>query len=71
MLHCSPLMETKLEIMARFEAVQNNLDGLGLTQLLRKPYFEQDDTKQAMLKIVEVDKWLMLCWQKPGMILNT
>ena len=71
MLHCSPSMETKLESMAGFEAVVNDLDGLGLIKLLRKAYFEQDGTKQAMLEIVEADKRLMLCWQKPGMTIDT
>ena len=70
MLHCSPSMETKLESMAGFDTVKDDLDGLGLIKLLRKAYFEQDGTKQAMLEIVEADKRLMLCWQKPGMTID-
>ncbi len=60
-LYCLPSMETKLESMARFEAVVNNLDGLELIKLLQKAYFEQDGTKQAMLEIVKSDKQLILC----------
>ena len=63
-------METKLESMAGFEAVMNNLDGLELINLLRKAHFKQDGKKQAMLEIVEADKRLMLCWQKPGMLID-
>ncbi len=45
-------METKLESMAGFEAVYNDLDGPGLIQLLWKAYFEQEGTKLTMLEIV-------------------
>ncbi len=49
MLHCSPLMETKLQSMAGFETIQNNLDRLALIKLLCKGYFEQDSKKQTIL----------------------
>ena len=61
-LHSSPSMETKLESMPDFETVKLEQDGIGLIKLLRKTFFEQDGTKQAMLEIVEADKRLMLCW---------
>ncbi len=67
MQHCSPSMETKLQSMDRYEAVEEDQDGLEIIKLLRKAYFEQDSTKQAILEIVKADKRLMLCWQKPGM----
>ena len=38
MLHCLPSMETKLESMARFKAVMNNLDGLELINPRHKVY---------------------------------
>ncbi len=45
MEHCSPSMETKLQSMDGFEAVEEDQDGLELIKLLRKAYFEQDGTK--------------------------
>ena len=71
MQHCSPSMETKLQSMVGYETMQNDLDGLELVKMLRKAYFEQDGTKQAILEIVEADKRLMLCWQKPGMTIDS
>ena len=41
MLHCLPLLDTKLESMAGFEAVVNNLDRLGLIKLLRRAFFSK------------------------------
>ncbi len=70
MEHCSPSMETKLQSMDGFEAVEIDQDGLEFIKLLQKAYFEQDGTKQAILEIIETDKRLMLCWQKPGMSIN-
>ncbi len=43
---------------------------LELIKLLRKAYFERDGTKQAILEIVDANRRLMLCWQKPGMTIN-
>ncbi len=63
MLYCSLSIETKLESMAG--------DGLRFIQLLWKAHFEKDGTKQVMLEIAEVVKRLMLCWQKPGMMIDT
>ncbi len=71
MEHCSPSMETKLQSMVGFEDVVDEQDSLKLIKLLWKAYFEQDGTKQAILEIVEANKRLMLCWQKPGMSIDT
>ncbi len=55
-------METKLQSMDGYKAVKEDQDGLELIKLLQKAYFEQQDTKQAILKIVKADKRVMLCW---------
>ncbi len=52
MEHCSPSMETKLQSMDGYEAAVEDQDSLELIKLLRKAYFEQDGTKQAILDIV-------------------
>ncbi len=56
MEHCSPSMETKLQSMDGFEAVEEDQDGLELIKLLWKAYFEQDGTEQAILEIVKANK---------------
>ncbi len=64
-------METKLQSMDGYKAVEEDQDGLELIKLLQKAYFEQESTKQTILKIVEADKRLMICWQRPGMSINS
>ncbi len=63
-------METKLESMPEYEGIVSLQDGLKLIQLLKKIYFEQDGSKQRLAEIVDADKRLMLCWQRPGMTIN-
>ena len=68
--HTSPAMETKLESMPAYEGIVSSQDGLGLIELLKNIYFEQDRSKQQLAEIVDADKQLMMCWQRPGMKIN-
>ena len=65
--YTSPVMETKLESMSTYEVIVTTQYGLGLIELLKNIYFEQDGSKQQLVEIVDADKRLMLCWQGPGM----
>ncbi len=56
--------------MADYEAISENLDGLGLIKLLQKVYFKKDDIKQIMVEIVKAGKRLSFCWQKMGIIID-
>ncbi len=63
-------METKLESMPEYEGIVSPQDGLRLIELLKKIYFEQDGSKQRLAEIVDADKRLILCWQRPGMTIG-
>ncbi len=54
--HCTPVMKTKLESMPKFKGIASLQDGLGLINV----YFEQDNSKQRLVEIVDVDTCLML-----------
>ena len=47
--------------MPEYNGVVTIQDGLGLIELLKKIYIEQDGSKQRLAEIVDVDKRLMLC----------
>ncbi len=63
-------MKTKLESMPDYKTIISSQDGLGLIELLKKIYFEQDGSKQRLAEIVNADKRLMLCCQRPGMTID-
>ena len=56
--------------MPTYEGYVSSQDGLGLIELLKNIYFEQDRSKQWLADIVDADKRLMLCWQQPGMTID-
>ena len=63
-------MKIKLAGMPEFEQLKTDQDGVGLANLLRRIYFDQDGSKQAMVELVEANKTMYLCWQRPGMSLD-
>ncbi len=63
-------MEMKLGSMSTYKGIVSLQDGLGLMELLKNVYVEQYDLKQQLVEIVDADKRLMLCWQRPCMIID-
>ena len=50
--------------MTRWEAIDDNQDGISLIKLLHKVYFNTDVSKQSIQEIVTAHKKLFLCFQK-------
>ncbi len=54
-------METKLESMLEYDGIVSAQNGLGLIDLLKNSFFEQERSKQKLVEIVHADKQLILC----------
>ena len=62
--HCAPTMKTKLRGMEGWSEVEEDQDGIKMTKLLHRVYFDTDGSKQSMREMVLADKKLYLCFQK-------
>ena len=70
MSHCTPEMDTKLQVMETQGKIDTKQNGVGLISLICDVTYRRYEMSQTILNIFRADKELMLCHQKEHILLT-